>query len=444
MEKTYRTVRFPISPSPDEISLFKRVSDNLSTVWNDAWKRRHDEFEQFIKPLYDECAKAKAEARNRGFVRLWDPENKKKSVENLKKMGFPEDLVAEQNKLLAGLKEAYKTHKMPTLFDHINALTQKRNDNAEYGLVPRNWQEETLDSLDGSFKSFCALRKAGDFDAKPPKQREVGNFFYKIPGRVGFKLSSGRIQIRFGSLERILEFDIPEYQREKLVESLKCKKFEIYREFRDLSLDARFWISITYEIPIPDERPAHEAQFVFVALGASSMGIVSPKGDFVVPLPRPDYHWKGEDRIPAVDQRIKNCVKGSRKWQRRISARALMFAKLGAQNKQGQYITVSKLLQYGTHFVVTRLPIRSKAGSLADSTQSERGGAPIGPNWAAQNTGNLARLVDILTEKAKEKGGRVIEESAPSFSEEELLAAKEDKKIFLAKKLREKFLQKKG
>ena len=327
-----------------------------------------------------------------------------------------------------------------TLYDQINALTAKRSENADFAAIPRNWQEETLDALDGSFKSFLALRKRGDSDAKPPRERAYEGNFYKIPGRSGFKVTDGgKVIVSFAKLDIELVSEIPDYQFGKLAGTTRLKKFEIVRDERDMTKPGRFWISIAYEIPKPVEVPFIANQAVYLAIGASWIGIVSPKGEFCYHLPRPDFHWK--PKINQVDERLQRVAKGSRKWKRLISARAKMFRKLGAQQKQhGQYEVVGKLLALGCHFVVSDLKVRSKEGALADATQSERGGSPFGANWSAQNTGNIANLVAKLTEKAKAIGGVVVKHKPPEMSPNERQLPQEQRKILLARKLKEEFL----
>ena len=77
------------------------------------------------------------------------------------------------------------------------------------------------------------------------------------------------------------------------------------------------------------------------------------------------------------------------------------------QNLQDEREVARYILErHGTHVIVSELVVRSKEGKLADSEKPGRQGR-LGLNWAAQNTGSLARLVALLEEKAKEYGGSV-------------------------------------
>ena len=433
----YRAVRFEIFPTSDQITLFLRVSKNLQQVWNEAWQERQSCYEQFFGSIYERIGQAKKRAQEAGFSEVWENEGKKGLNKKLRKQEISMQLVSEKESLLQELSIAFQEHGV-TLYDQINGLTARRII-GEFALIPRNWQEETLDSLDGSFKSFLALRKNGDPDAKPPRQRVSENSFYKIPGRSGFKVSNGQIYLSFGKIGQTLTSVIPEFQLKRLETAIKLKKFELCRDERDMAKPGRFWISVAYEIPKPEKVPVVSKQITYLAIGASRLGVVSPKGEFCLNLPRSDYHWKPQ--INALQERLEGVVKGSRKWKKRMAACTRMFAKLGHQQKQhGQYEVVKKLLRHGVHFVVTELKVRSKPGALADASKSDRKGSPTGPNWSAQNTGNIARLIQKLTDKASEHGGTVIKRNPPLLSLEERQLPDAQRKIFIAKKLREEFL----
>jgi len=432
----YRAVRFEIFPSPQDVEILYKVSQNLSLIWNEALKERQECFEKNIKPIYEKIAAAKKKAEEAGASEVWK-ENLRKTINKLmREKGFLVRFTSEKESLLLELKTAFAKHKV-TLYDQINSLTAKRLNEA-FAFVPRNWQEETLDSLDGSFKSFLSLCKNGDMDANPPGERDVENHFYKIPGRYGFKIANGKLVLSFPKLDYRLTLDIPTFQMGKLGAATKLKKFELYRDERNMAKPGRFWVSIVYEVEKPISRPLLADNTVYLAVGASRLGVISPNGSFCLNLPRPDFHWK--PNINNLEDRLKHVVKGSRKWKRLISARAKMFSKMSHQQKHGQYEVVRDLLKLGTHFVVTDLKVRSKENSLADASKANRGGSPFGANWSAQNTGNIGRFIQKLTDKAQERGGTVLKRQPPKLSLEERQLPEKQQKILIAEKLREEFL----
>ncbi|HEY4506423.1 MAG TPA: hypothetical protein VJJ24_03190 [Candidatus Paceibacterota bacterium] len=393
-----RVIKFEIFPSEDQVRVLVATSQNLTRVWNEALAQRTSMFEEHIAPFYQE----------------------------LKGAGEDKAVVAG---IRARLKQAFADHQI-TGFDQINALTARRKD-SEFDSVTRNWQEQTLIMLHGAFSSFMTLRKKGDLDAKPTRHARREGEFYEIYGRSGFKVrTTGREvewQEREGLVRRVPEqevvlrpgkiagdvgvvFSLPAYQSWVLAEAEKLgkfavKQFTLYRDRRNLAEPGRFWLSLAFEWTKPETVPPRADNTVYLALGASSLGVISSQGEEVLKLWRPDKHWV--PKIRAIEERMKACTKGSRKWEKLNDACRRMNQMMSRQQTQDIRELVDYLLEYhGVHFVVTELIVRSKDGKLADSSKPERGGT-LGLNWAAQNTGGIGYLVLWLKGKVKERGGSV-------------------------------------
>lgn len=409
-DRLYRVQRFEFYPSKEEESILRRVSSNLGLVYNSALAERQVWFDTHLRPLYEKLKESETE-----------------------------DLRKEVKRQIKGV---YKSTPSPTLFDQINGLTGKRQSDEEFGLIPRNWQEETLDTLNGGFASFMALRNKGDVDARPPRGKNPEEFC-EITGRSGFKLIEEGEKLIFvlscGKLEATMRFPIPNYQKGKLLGAQKIKKFTLYRDERNLDKPGRWWISIAYEIaPGPLMKKGRvitcSADPVFVHLGASSIGVISAKGEQVIELWRPDQHWQPE--IDKVITRMAGCTKGSRKWTKRNEAKRRMQKRAARQQKQNHREVVAKLLELGKHFVVSEVVVRSKDGKLADSAKPERGGR-LGLNWSAQNTGSFGELVLWLSEKTREHGGSVVRHKLSVPAEFD----GERDKLSLARMLKKSYLQ---
>ncbi len=317
-----------------------------------------------------------------------------------------------------GLRETYN-----------RALAQDGREGLFRAKIPRNWQEETLDALDGAFKSFFVLVKNGDSAARPPWQRRE-RYFCEIPGRSGLSIGEESVVFApniFG--KETLRFPIPKYCQ-ALLRDRKVKKFTLFRDEALLSQPGRFWVSVVYELDAPQPEALRSERAVFVAVGASWLGVVHAGGEEVIKLWRPDKHWK--PRIDALEERLKNCTKGSRTWHRRVSAARKMYRLMAAQQKQNQREVVKRLLRYGSmHFVVEDFLIR---GGLADGSKPER--AKL--NWGVQNTGSIARLVAHLNEKAKEHGGFVLKHKPSS---QPISGLHGTNKIPMAQRLKRDFLE---
>ncbi len=369
--------------------------------------------------------------------------------------------------------------RFPTFFDEVNQLTAMKKVDEAAGLfrarVPRNWKEETLDALHGGLSSFFSLVKKGDRDARPPKPRNELRFS-AIPGRSGFSIK-GVARDKYLVLapnifkeEEELTFPIPgEYQALMLARASRELKFIISRDEPWLSKPGRYWISLSYEIPKPEQKPFVPEEAVYIALGASSIGVVSPRGEEVIPLWRSDKHWKPEiDTVEAIlkgkrrsevaaiasgkprANRRSALTKGSKTWRRLQKSRGEMFRIMGAQQTQDRREVVAidliekvagnLIYGHGVHFVVSELVVRSKEGKLADASKEERGG-PLGLNWSAQNTGSIGYLARWLEEKAPEYGGTVRKHKLPYEALPDELPEGHENKIPMARALRDDFLK---
>lgn len=243
-----------------------------------------------------------------------------------------------------------------------------------------------------------------------------------------------------------------------------AKDYTITRQPRDMSQPGRFLIALAFDVAKPKTKEFVPEEAVYVALGATRIGVVFPpkspmhksfqrvilrvpdrsltpagverkrkaekgryrqsakqrrynalvqkmfKGEMEIPLNRPDMHW--QPKIEKIKKQMEGVAKGSKHWEDLDATRRRLERLKSNQQKKDRREVVQRLLQLGTHFVVTDLVIRSKDGRLADGTKPERGG-PLGLNWGAQNTGAIAALVFQLVQKSAEKGGTVRKHPMP-------------------------------
>jgi len=309
------------------------------------------------------------------------------------------------------------------------------------------------------------LRKNGDFDARPPKERREGLFF-EVSGRSGWKIKGDEFCLSCKNVESSVEisFRIPRKQVEEISRG-KVKKFTLYRDQKDLTSPGRFWVSLAYEFEQPLQKTFDPETAVYIALGASSIGIISAKGEETIKLARADFHWKPEivslekraqekkgatrdgERVilesdGSVSTRLHPRKSGSRSSRRVEKARKKMFGLMATQNNLNHREIVARDLikslknphGHGYHFIVSEVVVRSKQGKLADGNDPSRGGE-LGLNWSAQNTGSFAHLVSWLTEKAREVGGTVQKWKVPA----EYLPKTSDK-IAMAYAIRRSFI----
>ena len=422
-EVLVRVVKFMIQPTEEQLAVLQLVSDNLWFIWNEKLQERMEFWNNELKPLYEK------------FKDASDEQSK---------------AIREQLKQVYGHAPVNYIPGQPERSQR-NWLTKMREARADFAAVPCAWQQETLVTLEGAFDSFMKLRKNGDKTARPPREKNEHSFC-EIQGLLSWQLQIGKqeseiaggtvfhsvgkinpqqevtqaqrdllmraeeVQIVLSSGKRLyggpeLSFAIPTYQRMVLASAVKLNKFTLYRDKKK-----GFWISIAYAIPKPAMVEVKEREKVFLALGASSIGVSAPDRSYTINLWRPDKHWM--PKIEALRERLKSCIKGSRTWRRRSDAISSMYEKMRLQTLQNHREVIAReLKQHGVHFViVAHSPIRGKKGALADASKPERGGT-LGLNWSVQNTGSLAQLRQLLEQKVAEWGGsvevRLLKESPP-------------------------------
>ncbi len=344
--------------------------------------------------------------------------------------------------------------RMPTWFDQVNALTALGEADEAAGLfrakIYRNWKEQAVITLAGSYDSFFALAKNGDKDARPPRMRDP-EYFCEIQGRSGASITDQLVPDPVTSQEirqcyvtlgpqkfrDTLAFDLPTYCAD-IVKGKKVKDFKIYRVPSDMRRPGKYFISLSYELPAPPAVPFHKDTAVYLGLGTSSLGVSIKHPEqapvqFVIDLWRPDKHW-----MPLIDKVTKlrdkpSLTKGSKQWKAYNESRREMYRIMAEQQKLNQRQVVALLLKYGTHFVVQDYVVRSKKGKLADAEKKERSGL-LGLNWAAQNTGTIARFVMNLESKVAEHGGSVVKRKPTSMPPK---GHGRDNKIAMAERLRD-------
>ncbi len=416
-----RTVKWPLKLSPEQEQLIVLISDGLRDYYNWALETERQSYDS-----YRDALKAAPDTKPNG------------------------------KKFLTEI-DLYTLYRAKRIEDATDSLFRAK--------VPANWVFETFKAAVAAYKSFFTLVKNGDHDARTPHTQEPWRF-QAVPGCSAFSVKGDRVVLApeiFGP--DTLVFPIPEaYQAKMLARSVRNAKFVISRSEYDLRKRSIFSLSVSYELALPDPVPFVPEEAVYIALGASSIGVVSPHGDEVIPLWRADKHWK--PLTDAVEASLKQNAslaeherplqKGSRKWNKLQAKRRTMFRIMGAQQKQNRREVVAidlvdngerdaedQLLGHGLHFVVTDMVLRSKDGKLADSSKEERGGS-LGLNWSAQNTGSIGYLVDWLSEKVREYGGSVRKHKLLYTALPQGLGQGHENKILMAHALRDDFLRESG
>ncbi len=120
-----------------------------------------------------------------------------------------------------------------------NDLPEIKEKYPEYSWVYSKVLQYALRTLDADYKSFFALNKRGDKDARPPKFRGKRFFTTMVYNQSGFKTGNGYVELSHKHPTGIkLRFEIPEQ-----FTFTKVYQISIYKK------EKGYFLSVTYEKP---------------------------------------------------------------------------------------------------------------------------------------------------------------------------------------------------
>ena len=149
------------------------------------------------------------------------------------------------NLALAERKDAWKNERKIIKYeDQQNKLPDFKERNPEYKSVYSKTLQGILKKLDANYRSFFALRKNGNPDARPPNYKSR-NFFQMIPyNQSGFYQARNCIAFSHKVNDIELVFDLGK-------KFGNIKQIEIYND-DPFQAKGDFYISITYEVASPE------------------------------------------------------------------------------------------------------------------------------------------------------------------------------------------------
>lgn len=258
-----------------------------------------------------------------------------------------------------------------------------------------SFARQVLVTVAGSWSSFFELKKRGDRVARPPRPST-----WPCPVTLAWRAEDSRVsreQVEVsGRHGRKLRFPIPPYLQGK-VEGKKVVYVCAYRDWQ-----AKWWLALTAAGPAPELRPAD--RFLAVDVGAGNIALATFEGKIaLVPARRPD-RW-ARTRVPTIEKRQAGRTKGSRGYRRLAEARRELLGRSGRQEKDFQRKFACALVAEADVVIVGTAPVRL---GLAQSPS----GQPK-QHYGAQNTGYLARLVQLIEIEAAEKGAQVVKLTDP-------------------------------
>lgn len=270
-----------------------------------------------------------------------------------------------------------------------NDLPEIKKKFPEYNWVYSKVLQYTLRILNADFKSFYALHKKGDKEARPPKFKGKQFFTTMVHNQSGFKTGKGFIALsHYYPSKTKLRFAVPEkFSFDNITQ------ISIYKK------DKNYYLSITYEQP--EKEYKDNGLYQAFDLGVTKQTAVNLQGKFKeFANERPDKYWAKP--IKGLQSKRDHCRKQSRKWHRIDTVHNKCKRKSANQLKDFQHKLSRKIVD------------NTKANTIIVGDLSVKDMCQINPyqkglHASLHNTGSIGRLVGFLTYKLKLVGKRIVE-----------------------------------
>ncbi len=293
-------------------------------------------------------------------------------------------------------------HSYITYIQQQNTLPALKTQHPEYAWVYSKVLQMVLRRLDADYKSFYALWRRGDLQARPPRFKGKHYFTTLCYNQSGFFLDINHQRIRFAHRHPSgveLEFALPWLPPLKG----RVKQVELFQDRRH-----RWFVAITCEVAVPPY--VDNSRYQAIDVGVINLATaVNQQGKFVqIRNRRADLYWK--NKLREVQSRRDHCRKHSKKWYFYQQKWLKMRRKLTNQLRDFQH-KMSKVVVTNTRantFIVGDLAVKVMARKQRASGRRQQDAAARTLYHSLQNTGFLGRFVQFLTYKAKKVGKSVI------------------------------------
>ena len=279
-----------------------------------------------------------------------------------------------------------------------NDLPTIKEKYSEYKWVNSKVLQFILRNLDADYKSFFALKKNGDVNAKPPHFKGKNFFTTMTFNQSGFKLGKGFVELSHKHpIGTKLWFRIPD----KFTFS-KVYQISIYKKDKD------YFISIIYEQP--EQAQHNNSQYQAFDLGVMKQTAVNLQGKFKeFAVERPDRYW--QNPISELQSRQDHCKKNGNHFKELHRLLNKCQSKSANQSKDFQHKLARRILDNTKATTIV-------LGDLAVKEMSQLDKYNKGLHRSLQNTGSIARFVGFLTYKGNLIGKRVVEISERNTSKQ--------------------------
>ncbi|TQD29231.1 RNA-guided endonuclease TnpB family protein [Methanolobus vulcani] len=316
------------------------------------------------------------------------------------------------NHALAERKESWEKSSISITYNkQQNDLPELKEINPDLKKPYSKTLQGVLKKLDGGYKSFFALWKNGDKDARPPNFRGK-KYFFTIPyNQSGFKISDNVVTFSHKCNDVELSFEI-----EESLQEMKIKQFEIFND-NPYKAMGDFYISVSFEIESTKKYyDNNKYQAIDLGISKTVTAINTDCKFFEAVNPRPDKYWNS--KIDKIHSRLDRCKKGSRRWKRLHASKRRMEKKRHNQIKDFQHKLSKKMVENtrANTIIIGDLNVKKMAKKPKVKTITKADGTTkkvkdfkeIALSRSTQNNGYLAQFVNILTYKAELAGKKVV------------------------------------
>jgi transposase len=334
--------------------------------------------------------------------------------------------VAECWKRLSVLQEIYKTGRTPTdaekLENGISAISLNywlpgviQENPCLQGYLTEQMLRQTLKEVASSFSSYFELKKQGDEKARKPETKPEGTPF--ILTLTGIKRQGDNLVVRAKKGEDMV-IPLDTYLKnclEGVISGKGGKEVSERGEFSDVTIrwraDKKRWqvsISVKYQPPAPSTYPLVRS----IDLGAGDIAVSDSEGyEAMIPARRSDKFWM--NKVRECDFGAKKCKEKSRRHKKRMRARRRILNHQGDQHLDHQKRVADILTQNVGTIVIGKGMLVDGSGKKKKNSrvrlglaQSEEGTAK--EHYGAQNTGYLFRQMQLIENKARGRGVKVV------------------------------------
>ncbi len=303
------------------------------------------------------------------------------------------------NFALTERKDAWKTeHRSVKYIEQQNQLPELKKKYPQYNKVYSKVLQAALKKLDANYKSFFALRKNGDVNARPPGYKGKNYFFTLTYNQSGFRFKDGMVTFSHKVNNTPLTFKIDRDYKNRQIKQVEIFNSDPYKARGD------WFISVTYEYePETEYQDNGLCQAIDIGIFKIVTAVNSHGKFFEAQTPRPDKYWN--KKIDTLKSRRDHCKKGSKRWQRFNKNIKTMERKKANQHKDFQHKLSRKMIDNtkANTIIVGDLKVKKMAKS-----KKIKGKRKKGLNRSTQNQGFLARFIGFLTYKAEKAGKKVI------------------------------------